>query len=81
MIRDVFVVLGLQYAPQAPGMVQSIKRAKEQDQMGRGDRKTTKGKRFIRSYGNVRPHRVTAATAVTPKAAVAKKTAASRKKA
>lgn len=39
--------------------------------MGRGDRKTKKGKRSIRSYGNVRPHK-----AVTAKsAAVAKKAA------
>lgn len=49
--------------------------------MGRGDRKTAKGKRFIRSYGNVRPHRVARAATVAPKPAVAKKTAASRKKA
>ncbi|MGA8278602.1 MAG: 30S ribosomal protein THX [Rhodanobacteraceae bacterium] len=27
--------------------------------MGRGDRKTTKGKIAIRSYGNVRPHKKT----------------------
>lgn len=25
--------------------------------MGRGDRKTAKGKRFVRSYGNSRPHK------------------------
>lgn len=32
--------------------------------MGRGDRKTAKGKRFIRSYGNARPHKpVTSKTA------------------
>ncbi|MDR2013660.1 MAG: 30S ribosomal protein THX [Rhodanobacter sp.] len=38
--------------------------------MGRGDRKTKKGKIAIRSYGNVRPHKVTAA--VGAKAATAK---------
>jgi len=31
--------------------------------MGRGDRKTKKGKRSIRSYGNVRPHK---AAGITP---------------
>ena len=49
--------------------------------MGRGDRKTAKGKRAISSYGNLRLHRVKRVIAATPKAAVAKKTAASRKKA
>lgn len=49
--------------------------------MGRGDRKTTKGKRYISSYGNRRPHRLKRVIAATPKAAAAKKTAASRKKA
>ncbi len=49
--------------------------------MGRGDRKTAKGKRSISSYGNLRLHRVKRVIAATPKAAVAKKTAASRKKA
>ena len=29
--------------------------------MGRGDRKTAKGKRFNSSYGNVRPHGVSVA--------------------
>ena len=38
--------------------------------MGRGDRKTRKGKTAIRSYGNARPH--TAKTVA--KGAVAKKT-------
>ena len=28
--------------------------------MGRGDRKTRKGKTAIRSYGNARPHKATA---------------------
>jgi 30S ribosomal protein S31 len=41
--------------------------------MGRGDRKTKKGKTAIRSYGNVRPHTVAAKKgAVVKKAAVAK---------
>ena len=31
--------------------------------MGRGDRKTQKGKRSIRSYGNVRPHKAAASKA------------------
>ena len=39
--------------------------------MGRGDRKTQKGKRSIRSYGNVRPHK----SATTKNAPVAKKAA------
>jgi 30S ribosomal protein S31 len=43
--------------------------------MGRGDRKTKKGKRSIRSYGNVRPHK-----AVTTKnAPVVKKAAPAAK--
>ena len=35
--------------------------------MGRGDRKTRKGKISIRSYGNVRPHatKVTSGVAIT----------------
>ena len=39
--------------------------------MGRGDRKTKKGKRAVRSYGNVRPHK----TAKTAGAAVKKSVA------
>ncbi len=39
--------------------------------MGRGDRKTRKGKTAIRSYGNKRPHAV-------KKATVGKKTAVSK---
>jgi 30S ribosomal protein S31 len=42
--------------------------------MGRGDRKTRKGKRSIRSYGNVRPHTAT----TTPTGPVVKKAAATR---
>jgi 30S ribosomal protein S31 len=42
--------------------------------MGRGDRKTRKGKRAVRSYGNVRPHKV----AVKTTGVVAKKTAAAK---
>jgi 30S ribosomal protein S31 len=42
--------------------------------MGRGDRKTKKGKTAIRSYGNARPHTVAtkAPVGVAKKAAVAK---------
>lgn len=42
--------------------------------MGRGDRKTKKGKRSIRSYGNVRPHKAVAAggAPAVKKTAVAK---------
>ena len=36
--------------------------------MGRGDRKTRKGKIAIRSYGNVRPHADISAVAAKPKA-------------
>ena len=54
--------------------------------MGRGDRKTRKGKTAIRSYGNVRPHKAAAKSGVAkkaaaPKAAVAKKVAPAVKKA
>jgi len=55
--------------------------------MGRGDRKTRKGKTAIRSYGNVRPHKTaakgaaTAKKAAAPKAAPAKKAAPAVKKA
>jgi len=42
--------------------------------MGRGDRKTRKGKTAIRSYGNSRPHKVktTATGVVAKKPAMAK---------
>ncbi len=43
--------------------------------MGKGDRKTAKGKRYNSSYGNARSHAVTKA-AGTAAAPVAKKTAA-----
>lgn len=57
--------------------------------MGRGDRKTRKGKISIRSYGKVRPHAVKASgaaaqpvaaakPAAVKKAAPAKKTAAKK---
>ncbi len=39
--------------------------------MGRGDKRTAKGKRFKKSYGNSRPHKV--------KKTVAKKAAAPKK--
>ena len=54
--------------------------------MGKGDKKTRKGKTYAGSYGNVRPHKLktTAATktvATAPKAAApAKKAAAAPKK-
>ena len=41
--------------------------------MGKGDRKTAKGKRFNSSYGNARKHNVATKLAVTEKVAVAKK--------
>ena len=43
--------------------------------MGRGDRKTSKGKRAIRSYGNVRPHKAVAKAGVAAKKAAAPKPA------
>jgi len=51
--------------------------------MGKGDRKTAKGKRNVSSYGNVRPQ-TAAKTAVTkpvgtPKAPVAAKKAPAKK--
>jgi ribosomal small subunit protein bTHX len=52
----------------------------EKLKMGRGDRKTRKGKISIRSYGNARPHKAVAKAgavkkAAAPKAAAAKKAA------
>ena len=51
--------------------------------MGRGDRKTKKGKTAIRSYGNARPHTAKKAAGVkkapVAKAAVAKKVAPAKK--
>ena len=41
--------------------------------MGKGDRKTAKGKRYNSSYGNARKHNVATKLAVTEKVAVAKK--------
>lgn len=54
--------------------------------MGRGDRKTRKGKISIRSYGNARPHKAAAKTgavkkAAAPKPAATKKAAPAVKKA
>jgi len=44
--------------------------------MGKGDRKTAKGKRYIASYGNARPHQALAkATGVVAKAAAPAKAA------
>ncbi|MCB1567365.1 MAG: 30S ribosomal protein THX [Xanthomonadales bacterium] len=53
--------------------------------MGKGDRRTAKGKRYCSSYGNIRPHRTGAVpAAATPvaapvKAPAARKTAAKKK--
>lgn len=46
--------------------------------MGKGDKKTPKGKRFAGSHGNARPRKPSAAkvVAAAPKAAKATKTAA-----
>ena len=52
--------------------------------MGKGDKRTLKGKTFSGSYGNVRPHKAAAKPAVMPKAtptarkAPAKKAAAKK---
>jgi len=45
--------------------------------MGKGDRKTAKGKRSKSSYGNVRPHALTKATG-SASAAVVKKSATTK---
>jgi 30S ribosomal protein S31 len=53
--------------------------------MGKGDKKTAKGKRYTASYGNARPHSATKKApavkkaAATPKAPVAKKAPAKKK--
>ena len=52
--------------------------------MGRGDRKTRKGKIAIRSYGNARPHQAAGKSTAVKKAApkpAAKKAAPAAKKA
>ena len=48
--------------------------------MGRGDRKTRKGKTAIRSYGNARPHKAktAAATGVVAKKSTVAKPAAKK---
>jgi 30S ribosomal protein S31 len=54
-------------------------------EMGKGDRKTAKGKRSVASYGNARPHSAVTKpasvkkAAATPKAPVAKKAPAKKK--
>jgi 30S ribosomal protein S31 len=57
----------------------------ENCKMGRGDRKTRKGKISIRSYGNARPHKAAAKAGAVKKAAApkpaAKKAAPAAKKA
>lgn len=47
--------------------------------MGKGDKKTPKGKRYAGSYGNARPHKATTKTAAVTKAPVVKKAAPRRK--
>ncbi|GAP65954.1 hypothetical protein MBSD_n1256 [Mizugakiibacter sediminis] len=50
--------------------------------MGKGDRKTTRGKIYAGSYGNARPHKaktVAATKTVAAKPAAAKKPAAKKK--
>jgi 30S ribosomal protein S31 len=52
--------------------------------MGKGDRRTAKGKRYSSSYGNSRPHGASATAIKAPvvtkaPAAAAKKTAAKKK--
>lgn len=52
--------------------------------MGKGDKKTPKGKRYAGSYGNARPHKATTkapVVAAAVKAPAAKKAPAVRKKA
>ena len=56
--------------PQAVILRAPISRTFEEKTMGRGDRKTRKGKISIRSYGNARPHATK--TAATTKTAAAK---------
>ena len=47
--------------------------------MGRGDRKTRKGKTSIRSYGNARPHKVATKGGVAAKKPAAPKPVAAKK--
>ncbi|MBB5015801.1 30S ribosomal protein THX [Rehaibacterium terrae] len=47
--------------------------------MGKGDRKTPKGKRYASSYGNARPHKAVKKAAAVTKAPVAKKAAVKKK--
>jgi ribosomal small subunit protein bTHX len=47
--------------------------------MGKGDRKTRKGKTAIRSYGNVRPHRIKSTVAKKTTSPLAKKAPAAPK--
>jgi 30S ribosomal protein S31 len=47
--------------------------------MGRGDRKTKKGKISIRSYGNARPHTAVKTPVGAKKAPAAAKTAVAKK--
>lgn len=46
--------------------------------MGKGDKKSTKGKRWRGSYGNTRPRKAKAATTAAPKAKAAKKAPAKK---
>lgn len=49
--------------------------------MGKGDRKTAKGKRFNASYGNARPHQTVVKAGTTDVKVAPAKTAAVAKKA
>jgi len=53
----------------------------KENHMGKGDKRTTKGKRYNSSYGKTRPRRASSVSpeAATPKTAVAKKTAARKR--
>ena len=57
----------------------AAERNQEHDIMGKGDRRTAKGKRYNSSYGNARPKAVTKA-AGSAAAPVAKKAAKTTKK-
>ena len=69
----------LDLPPFAPGAIR-IPRQIQEHQMGKGDRKTAKGKRYNASYGNARAKATTkaAGTAAAPVKKTATKTAATK---
>lgn len=73
------------YAPPVADGTYRSKPAHQEQDMGKGDKKTAKGKRYAGSYGNARPHGTTVAVtkkvAATPKAPVVAKKAPAKKKA